>query len=333
MEFPTLGPGTDSPDHQRFWTISAKLCTKSRATIVYIMSIRNQVMAAVQGERTMLDDTALLMRYSRTGDAEAFAQLVQRYARMVYGTCLRITGNSQEAEDVTQECFLELARSSGRVRSSLPGWLHKVARNRALNAVNKTATQKRYETQAAAESADPPEPSWAEIAPLIDEAVEKLPQKLRDPVILHYFQGLTQAEAAVILGIDRSTVARHLEKAVAALRSEFGQGRGCGFRHALAVLLTDHSATAAPAVVIAALGKIAVSGIGSGGAAATVGVLGTVAGKAVLVSTSLVACLIVGQQVYTRSVAGSPPAPLPRPPRRPTCQRLLPEKTRKSLRR
>ena len=58
----------------------------------------------------MLDDIALLKEYSRNGDPEAFSQLVRRYARMVYGACLRITGNAQEAEDITQECFLESQR-------------------------------------------------------------------------------------------------------------------------------------------------------------------------------------------------------------------------------
>ena len=56
----------------------------------------------------------LLDRYARTGDAEAFTELVRRYRSMVYSTCLRVLGNPSDAEDVTRECFLSLARGSDR---------------------------------------------------------------------------------------------------------------------------------------------------------------------------------------------------------------------------
>jgi hypothetical protein len=68
-------------------------------------------------------DPELPRRYFRTRDPESFAQLAQRYAGYVFGTSLRITGKRHDAEDVTQGCFLELARDAAAVESSLASWL------------------------------------------------------------------------------------------------------------------------------------------------------------------------------------------------------------------
>ena len=51
-------------------------------------------------------DTALYERWAKTRDADVFAEIVSRYASMVYTACVRILGNPSEAEDVSQECFL-----------------------------------------------------------------------------------------------------------------------------------------------------------------------------------------------------------------------------------
>ena len=57
-------------------------------------------------------DSVLIERWSQFQDAEAFAELVRRHASMVHGTCLRILGNGADAEEVAQDCFLELLRQA-----------------------------------------------------------------------------------------------------------------------------------------------------------------------------------------------------------------------------
>jgi len=80
----------------------------------------------------MASDDSLLQRYAQTRDADAFAELTRRYAGLVYGACLRVTGNHADAEDVAQECFLELAQKASAITVSLPGWLHMLAQRRAI---------------------------------------------------------------------------------------------------------------------------------------------------------------------------------------------------------
>ena len=88
---------------------------------------------------------ALLERWATRRDAEAFAEIVSRYAGMVYGTCRRILGDTAIAEDVTQECFMKLSQADPAAGQSLGGWLHKVATNRSLNRIK--ADQRRHERE------------------------------------------------------------------------------------------------------------------------------------------------------------------------------------------
>ena len=72
-------------------------------------------------------DSALLERWRARRDAEAFNEIVSRYAGVVYATCRRVLKNDADAEDVTQECFLWLAREDVHIRACLGGWFHRLA--------------------------------------------------------------------------------------------------------------------------------------------------------------------------------------------------------------
>ena len=78
-------------------------------------------------------DAALFQRWIATRDADAFAEIVSRHSAMVYGTCRRVLRNPADAEDVTQECFMELARAGRPVRCPLGAWLHTTAVRRSLD--------------------------------------------------------------------------------------------------------------------------------------------------------------------------------------------------------
>ena len=238
----------------------------------------------------MPTDAALLTQYSDDRDAEAFAELVRRHAAMVYGTSLRILGDPHDAEDVAQECFLALARKFHVVASSPAGWLHSTATGRALNAVRDAATRRRHEERAMQENLEGgPEPTWQDIAPGVDQALEELPDELRVPVVLHYLEGRTQAEVSQELGVNQSTVSRRLEKGVDELREKLRRAGVVVSVSLLATLLTGNAASAAvPATLTASLVKVGLAGVGKG-AVATAG-----SAAAVVLTLKIAAVVAVG---------------------------------------
>ncbi|NQT21365.1 MAG: sigma-70 family RNA polymerase sigma factor, partial [Planctomycetes bacterium] len=222
----------------------------------------------------MNSDAALVARYARTRDAEALAELFRRYGGLVHGTCLRMTGNLHDAEDLAQGCFMDLARQCETIRDSLPGWLHRVAINRSSQLMRGESRRRRREEARAraASSQDDWAQLWEQTAPHVDEAVCDLPDELRLPIILHFLQGKTQAEVSQELGIDRSTVSRRLQKGVDRLRGEMKKAGIIISAGLLAALLERNAAQAAPAGLVAAVGRMAIAGVGTeSGASPTLG--------------------------------------------------------------
>jgi RNA polymerase sigma factor (sigma-70 family) len=229
------------------------------------------------------DERSLIRQYAITRDAGVFAELARRYAGLVYGTSLRITRNTSDAEDVTQECFLQLAQEAASVKQSLPGWLHAAARSRSLNLVRGQARRQRHEAQA-----PPPEPSdpaslarWQEIAQVIDEAIAELPDELREPIILHYLQGQSQPQVAAALGTSQPTISRRLREAVEVLRGRLERSGVALPAVVVADELAQHALVEAPASLVGELGKMAIAGVGH--AAAPVAGTKALAAAAVLV--------------------------------------------------
>ncbi|MHB9106796.1 MAG: RNA polymerase sigma factor [Armatimonadota bacterium] len=244
----------------------------------------------------MLDDAVLLNAYAQTRDAEAFAELVRRYAGLVYGTCLRVTRNPDEAEDAAQECFIELAKRAGSITGSLPGWLHATARHKAIDGLRKASTRREYEGQAI-EMAMQRDTTWDDIMPHVDEALAALPEELRAPILLHFLEGRTQAETAAALGVNQSTVSRRLEKGLEALRGQLKHSGVMVSLAALAVLLSEHAAVAAPPSLITTLGKMAIAGFHGSAAVPLALLFTTLAGKLALVLL-IAALLTAGLVVY-----------------------------------
>jgi len=216
----------------------------------------------------MNSDAALLERYAASQDPEAFAELMQRYAGLVYGTCMRVLGNRTHSEDVTQECFFELARHSKRVRGSLPGWLHCVAVRRSRDLIRREVRRQRREAEVGAmrDVNAPTEVStWHELAPYVDEGVANLPEPLRDVILRRFMQAQTQTEIGDALGVNQSTVSRHIDKGVKLLRKELKRKGVIVPAALLATLLAANTTQAAPAAFVAALGKVALAGVGAGG--------------------------------------------------------------------
>jgi len=169
-----------------------------------------------------LNDGQLLDRFIHHRDETAFEVLVWRHGPMVLGVGRRVLHNLDEAEDILQATFLSLVRQarSIRRREALAGWLYQVAYRLALRArqqkKNRSQSQVALsEVAAAAPSSDDP---GQEELHLLDEELQRLPEKYRIPLVLSYLQGMTNQEIAVRMTCPIGTVFTRLARGREMLR-------------------------------------------------------------------------------------------------------------------
>jgi RNA polymerase sigma factor (sigma-70 family) len=199
-------------------------------------------------------DADLLGRFASRHDEEAFTALVQRHGPMVMGVCRRLLGNHHDAEDAFQATFLVLARKARSVgRPELLGnWLYGVASRTALKARARAAERRRKEGRAVPPAADDPTSDviWADLRPVLDEEVSRLPDRFRIPFVLCYLEGRTNEEAARTLGCPKGTVLSRLATARERLRSRLTR-RGIVLSAGAVAALTGGIASAAvpPALI------------------------------------------------------------------------------------
>src|SRR5581483_3055742 len=172
---------------------------------------------------TPVPDAELLDRFGAGRDQEAFAELVRRHGPVVYRVCRRLVG-PDAADDAFQAAFLVLATrlDAARATASVGGWLVGVA-GRVARQMRRAADRRaRHETAAAQARAIERSDDAIELADqfrVLDEELARLPDRLRDPVVLCLLQGRTQEQAAAELGRDARTLRRRLERAKQVLRA------------------------------------------------------------------------------------------------------------------
>jgi RNA polymerase sigma factor (sigma-70 family) len=220
-----------------------------------------------------LTDGQLLQRYLAGGSEAAFDGLVQRHGRMVHAVCRRTLGNVHDADDAYQATFFLLMRNASRIvrHESVGSWLHGVAYRTALRA-RKAMLRRREQERRAGESAAaeaPPDISWRELRPILDQEIDRLPEKYRLPFVLCYLEGKTNSEAAQQLCWPLGTVATRLARARARLRNRLTR-RGAGLAVTLAAALESSTAFAQDATVRGTACKVDFQGTLSVRAAALV---------------------------------------------------------------
>jgi RNA polymerase sigma factor (sigma-70 family) len=163
-----------------------------------------------------LPDGDLLERFLARGDAEAFAALVRRHGPTVFGVCRRVLRHTQDAEDAFQATFLVLTRKARSIarRGALGSWLYGVAYRVALKARDGAVRRRRHERRAANRTEEQAACAGTgdAVGPILDEEVNRLPDKYRQPVVLCYYEGKTYQEAARLLGWPAGTTAARLEE-------------------------------------------------------------------------------------------------------------------------
>jgi RNA polymerase sigma-70 factor (ECF subfamily) len=211
---------------------------------------------------TLDTDLSLLRRFSQSGDPMAFAEIIQRYAGMVYSACHRVVHDSARAEDISQETFFRLMRRPDAVSHSLGAWLHTAATNLAVDSLRSdTARVRREQEYAQARLAEQAqaghaETTWAEVSPHIDTALQSLPDDARELLIAHFLQGKTQLELASEMHTSAATLSRRMHAAVVALQAKL-RNLGLSVTPLLLInLMNDHVIRTVPASLGTELGKM-----------------------------------------------------------------------------
>lgn len=150
-------------------------------------------------------DGALMQRVA-AGDARALAVIADRHTPMLYGIAWRMLGDAAEAEDVVQEAMVKLwvgAKGWTPVGGGLGGWLRRVATNLCLDRKRKTSrivdgdVPERADDSPAADALIDQQRRTEGVA----EAMQQLPDRQRAAIVLTYYDGVSNAEAAQILGV------------------------------------------------------------------------------------------------------------------------------------
>jgi RNA polymerase sigma factor (sigma-70 family) len=211
------------------------------------------------------DDANLLAAYVHRKDAEAFAALVERYELLVYTTSLRQLGNTADAEEVSQDVFLALAKHAGKIVSgNLGGWLHRTAINAATTKLRSDLARTQRERTRPAPGVSPKTlAEWHRIEEVLDTCLDELDSDNRELVIQRFFAQRSQSELAESLGVDQATISRKLKKSIEQLRRLMVE-RGVSLTTAaLAAAFAEHAASGnVPPTLSASLKKIGLAGVG-----------------------------------------------------------------------
>lgn len=171
------------------------------------------------------------IRLAQQGDAEAFERIYRLHSRRVYALCLRMVGNTAEAEDLAQEAFLQLFRKihTFRGESAFSTWLHRLAVNVVLMRLRKKSlpeTSLDEVTDPDEESGGPrkdigaPDPSLVGSIDRVnlERAIEQLPPGYKQVFVLHDVQGYEHNEIAEIMECSIGNSKSQLHKARMRLR-------------------------------------------------------------------------------------------------------------------
>jgi RNA polymerase sigma factor (sigma-70 family) len=209
-----------------------------------------------------MEEWELLQRFAQHSSQVAFAELVSRHLNFVYSSARRQVRSPELAQEVAQTVFLELARNAAWLKPGTPltSWLYLVTRRAALNAL-RTEVRRQAREQAAYElSIMNSVPSvWAQLEPLLDEAMETLNQADRCALLLRYFENKPLREVGAAMGSSEDAAQKRVGRALDHLRKFFAK-QGVAISSAgLATHLSAHAVEAAPV----ALGSVISSAAGS----------------------------------------------------------------------
>lgn len=176
-----------------------------------------------------MNETGIINKLKQRNES-AFKELVESYRSMVVNTCFGLLHNTEDAEDVAQDVFIEIFRSIDHFRadSKISTWLYRIAVNRSLNFIRDNKKRKWFQSfddvvkskkeminQLNYQSADDPESELEnnQRALLLHEAIDSLPENQRVAFTLNKYEDLPYKEVSEVMKVSVSSVESLIHRA------------------------------------------------------------------------------------------------------------------------
>jgi RNA polymerase sigma factor (sigma-70 family) len=196
------------------------------------------------------NDTELLSQYARHRSEAAFSEIVRRYASLVYSAARRQTDDLEQAHDVVQMVFTDLARKAGTLSgtSQLTGWLYRGVRLQTFELRRKDQRRQRREKEAMKlhDISAPPADDWSAVRPILDDAMASLDDKDRNALLLRFFKNESLASVGGALGVGEDAAQKRVSRALDKLRALLARRGITTSEAALAATLSAHALETVP---------------------------------------------------------------------------------------
>ena len=217
----------------------------------------------------MTTSQQVLAEYLAHGSEAAFRELVERYTNLVYSTALRlVAGDSHRAQDVTQTVFLDLVRLAHKLSAEtmLGGWLYRdtcFVAAKAMRGERRRQAREREAIQMNAQE-DHAEANFAQVAPILDEAISQLATEDQSAIVLRFFEQLDFPSLGEALGSTEPAARKRVSRALDKLH-DLLTARGVTLSAtALGAALAARAVEAAPAEVVGSLADAALASAAAG---------------------------------------------------------------------
>lgn len=186
----------------------------------------NPINIAISLRPELTHDDVELMKAIAARNEAALGQIYDRYRVILFGVLVRILNDRAEAEDVLQEVFLQVWRRAADFdenRGRPFTWLVTLARSRGIDRLRALASRERVAQAGAAEADEKFSDAATDVVKseernVVNSALDQLPEEQKRPLMLAYFDGLTQSEIAKHLGAPLGTVKTRMRSGMIKLR-------------------------------------------------------------------------------------------------------------------
>jgi RNA polymerase sigma factor (sigma-70 family) len=210
------------------------------------------------------DDMALVREFVASKSESAFAALVERHIGLVHSSAMRQVGDPHLDEEITQAVFIILARKAASLGSKtvLSAWLYRTTCYAAADALKARRRRQAREQEAFMQSTlnEPDSDAWAQLAPLLDDALAEMGETDRTALVLRFFENKSAREIAEALQMGEATAQKRVTRALEKLRAIFVK-RGVTLTAAvIAGAVAANSVQAAPVGLVVTISATAAKG-------------------------------------------------------------------------